>query len=297
MQALENPVDVTRVGVVGAGVMGSGVAQDLARAYEVILIDTSEEILRQARTRIAEGLRLERMFAKAPGPPPPGDALDRITFSTAMGDLAAVQYVIENVTEKWQVKRPVYAAMDAICDPECVFAANTSAIPIAKIASATARPPRVIGIHFMNPAPMTDFVEVIPSESTSRETFDTTAALLRALGKDFIRVGDSAGFVSNRVLMLAINEAVRVVQEGISPAEGVDTVFRRCLNHRMGPLETADLIGLDTVLLTLDVLGEHFGQEKFRPCRLLRQMVASGLLGRKSGRGFYTYPGRGDAPR
>jgi 3-hydroxybutyryl-CoA dehydrogenase len=217
--------------------------------------------------------------------------LARITFDDDLGALATAEFVIENVTESWDVKRPLYGRLDEICAPPCPLAANTSAIPITKIGSATTSPARVLGIHFMNPVPLKRAAEVIRGFHTSDETFASALGLLAQLGVRPIEVGDAPGFVANRVLMLTINEAAFLVHERVATAPDVDDVFTQCFGHPMGPLATADLIGLDTVLLSIEVLQQELGDDKYRPCPLLRSLVSAGLLGRKSGRGFHDYTG------
>lgn len=277
-------------GVVGAGVMGTGVAQALAEAgYEVVLIDSAAEALDRARAAIAQALRFRGLFDKTAPRVDPAAVLQRIDFTTEDGALGRAGFVIENVTEMWSVKQPVYRRLDAVCGRECIFAANTSAIPITRIAGATARPDRVLGMHFMNPVPQIATVEVIRGYHTSEETLEAALALLRVMGKEGIVVNDAPGFVSNRILMLTINEAIWTVQDQVASSESVDRIFKSCFGHKMGPLETADLIGLDTILYSLEVLYESFGDSKFRPCPLLRKMVDAGLHGRKNGRGFYDY--------
>jgi 3-hydroxybutyryl-CoA dehydrogenase len=281
---------INTVGVVGAGVMGGGVAQSLAETgHRVILVDNSQPALDRARAGIFQALRLRGLFDKTAPRVDPAPVLARITATTDYQALADAEFVIENVTESWAVKREVYPQLDAICPPNCVFAADTSAIPITRIAGATGRSDRVIGIHFMNPVPLKETVEVIRGFHTSDETLATALALLGAMGKEGIVVNDMPGFVSNRVLMLTVNEAIWVVQDQVAKAADVDRIFKSCFGHKMGPLETADLIGLDTILLSLEVLYESFNDTKFRPCPLLRKMVDAGLCGRKSGRGFYEY--------
>lgn len=270
--------------------MGTGVAQNLAQTgHTVVLIDRHEAALEKAKENIAQALRFQR-FLKNPAPADkPSEVLARIRMGTDLKTLADAVYVIENVTENWPIKREVYTALEAICPAACVFAANTSAIPITRIASATGRPAQVIGIHFMNPVPQKHVVEVIRGFHTSDATLETTRALLQRMGKTCVVVKDSPGFVSNRVLMLTVNEAIFLLHEQVATAEDVDQIFKSCFGHPMGPLETADLIGLDTILFSLEVLYESFNDPKFRPCPLLRKMVDAGLWGRKNDRGFYTY--------
>lgn len=278
------------VGVVGAGVMGTGVAENLAQsARRVILLDTGEDVLDRAREEIRKNIRFQGLFRKVERKESADQVLERITFSTAYSLLEEADFVIENVPEKWALKREVYEHLDRICPEHCVFAANTSAIPITRLASATRRAERVIGVHFMNPVPMKPMVEMVRGYHTSEETIKITQELLESMGKTAIIVNDSPGFVSNRVLMLTINEAVFVLQEQVATAEDIDRIFKKCFGHKMGPLETADLIGLDTILLSIEVLYESFNDSKFRPCPLLRKMVDAGLFGRKSGQGFYAY--------
>ena len=297
------------IGVIGAGVMGTGVAQDLAQhGRDVVLIDLDDARLARARQEIRAALRMQGLIKQsaapagtsAPAAPagtatPPGTAessgtvLARINFTTDYAQLAAVDFVIENVIEKWPVKERVYKLLDAHCPAGCVFAANTSAISITRIGSATRRPDRVLGMHFMNPVPLKPMVEVIRGFHTSEATLARAQELLALLGKEGIVVNDMPGFVTNRVLMLTINEAIFLVQDQVAPAEDVDRIFRTCFGHKMGPLETGDLIGLDTILYSLEVLYESYSDDKYRPCPLLRKMVDAGLHGRKSGRGFYPY--------
>jgi len=278
------------VGVIGAGVMGSGVAQNLAQTgHHVLLLDLSETILEKAKQEIQNNLRFQGFFKRETSSDNSEDVLARIKFTTDISVLRAAEFAIENVTEKWKIKREVYTQIDAICPPSIVFAANTSAIPITQIASATKRASQVIGTHFMNPVPMKSMVEVIRGDRTSDETIATTKTLLTQMGKDCIVVNDAPGFVSNRVLMLTINEAIFLLQDRVASVEDVDRIFKTCFGHKMGPLETADLIGLDTILLSIEVLYESFNDSKYRPCPLLKQMVYAGRYGRKSGQGFYTY--------
>lgn len=279
---------MTVIGVVGAGVMGVGVAQNLAQTgHDVVLVDRDEAILTQALATIERNCRMSRLMG---GPALDAEAvLARITTGIGAEAVAKAEIVIENVTENWEIKREVYEALDAACAPDTVFIVNTSAIPITRVAAVTRRPAQVVGVHFMNPVPAKPAVELIPGVHTSAETVERTRDLLRAMGKKAIDVKDSCGFVSNRVLMLTVNEAAYLVYEGVATAESVDEVFRSCFGHPMGPLETADLIGVDTILYSVEVLYEHYSDSKYRPCPLLRQMTDAGLHGRKTGRGFYTY--------
>jgi len=282
-------MEFTTVGVVGAGVMGVGVAQNLAQTgHRVVLVDLSDEILDNARRELSTGLRACALLNKGAGADP-AQVFGRIEFTTDYELLAKADFVVENVTEDWAVKRPLYGELDAICPPGVPFGVNTSAIPVTRVGAATTRPDRVIGVHFMNPAPLKPTVELIRGLHTSDETLARTRSLLDGVGKRHVLVADSPGFVTNRVLMLTINEAVFLLHEGVSTAADVDRLFKECFGHAMGPLETADLIGLDTVLLSLQVLHEGFGDSKYRPCPLLVKYVEAGWLGRKTGRGFYDY--------
>ena len=277
------------IGVIGAGVMGVGLAQALAQSgLRTLLIDISDFILESALGQIRNGVRLARLLQKNLRGSLE-EILGHIQVSADYAVLREADFVIENVTEQVGVKTEVYRRLDAVCPPRCIFAANTSAIPITRIAAMTSRPAQVLGMHFMNPVSLKTAVEVIRGYHTSEETITTATRLLALMGKKAILVGDSPGFVSNRVLMLTINEAILLVQEKVATPEVVDEIFRSCFEHKMGPLETADLIGLDTILLSLEVLYNEFKDCKFRPCPLLSQMVNAGLRGRKCGRGFYSY--------
>jgi 3-hydroxybutyryl-CoA dehydrogenase len=276
------------IGVVGAGVMGIGVAQNLAQCgHEVVLVDKDEEILTAARAAIIRNCRMSRLMG---GPALDADAImARITTAVGVAAVAKAEAVIENVTENWEIKRAVHAELDEVLAPDAVVIVNTSAIPITKVASVGSHPERVVGVHFMNPVPAKPVVELIPGFHTSPQTVERTRELLHGIGKKAVDVKDSSGFVSNRVLMLTVNEAAYLVHEGVATAESVDEVFRGCFGHPMGPLETADLIGVDTILYSVEVLYEHYADSKYRPCPLLKQMTDAGLHGRKTGRGFYTY--------
>ncbi|MET8978882.1 FAD-dependent oxidoreductase [Streptomyces sp. NPDC004539] len=279
---------MTNVAVVGAGVMGIGVAQNLAQSgHTVTLVDRDQETVDRAIARIGLNCRMSAMLG---GPEIDSDAvLARITGGTGLALLADAEVVIENITENWDLKSELYPRLDAAAPPDAVFVANTSAIPITRIASLTKRPAQVVGVHFMNPVPMKKAVELIPGHHTSEESLKKVRELLDSMGKKAIDVNDASGFVSNRVLMLTVNEAAYLVYEGVATAETVDEVFRSCFGHPMGPLETADLIGVDTILYSVEVLHEHFADSKYRPCPLLKKMTDAGLHGRKTGEGFYRY--------
>jgi 3-hydroxybutyryl-CoA dehydrogenase len=283
-------MEIRTVGVVGAGVMGVGVGQNLAQTgHQVILVDVADAVLAHARDEIRKSVRFQGMFQKGTKTESADTVLGRITFTTDLGALAAADFVVENTPEKWDIKKEVYPQLDAVCPEHAVFAANTSCISVTRIGAVTKRPDRIVGMHFMNPVPLKPIVEVIRGHHTTEQTLDTARQFLRQMGKDCIVVNDSPGFVSNRVLMLTINEAVFVVQDGVATAEQVDQLFKTCFGHKMGPLETADLIGLDTILFSIEVLHESFADSKYRPCPLLKKMVDAGLHGRKNGKGFYDY--------
>jgi len=270
--------------------MGSGVAQNLAQTgTHVLLLDVNESILEKAKLEIKRNIQLQRMFKKKDDAATTKDPLSLITTTTDYRALNEVDFVIENVTENWEIKRQVFKQLEANCRRETIFSSNTSAIPITRLGSVTERPSKLIGTHFMNPVPLKPVVEVIRGFHTSTETVQATLDLLAGMGKEGVLVNDSPGFVSNRVLMLTVNEAIFLLQDQVATAEDVDRIFRLCFGHKMGPLETADLIGLDTILYSLEVLYENFNDPKFRPSPLLRKLVNAGLFGRKSGRGFYSY--------
>jgi 3-hydroxybutyryl-CoA dehydrogenase len=294
--AMESKV-INYVGVVGAGVMGAGVAQNLAATgHRVVLVDVSPAALERAQTEIRNGLRFQRLWQKEPQAEPAATVLARLQPATDLTALAAVDFVIENVPEKWHVKREVYARLDEVCREDAPIAANTSAIPITRIGALSRHPQRVLGMHFMNPVPQKPAVEMIRGHHTSEATLAAAHQLLRQMGKEGIVVNDSPGFVSNRVLMLTINEAIFLVQEKVATPEQIDQLFRSCFGHPMGPLATADLIGLDTILDSIVVLHDAFGDSKYRACPLLQKMVDAGLLGRKNGKGFFDYSGAAPSP-
>jgi len=279
---------LSKVGVVGAGVMGVGVAQVCAQAgHPVTLVDVGAQQLQRARKLIERQVRIDHMMGRSAGAD--GDPAARIRYETGLQVLEACDLVVENAPERVEVKRPIYEGLDEHCAPGCVLIANTSAIPIAKLASYTSRPAQVIGVHFMNPVPLRPTVEVVRAEKTSDEVVDFTCRFLESIGKRFVLVNDGPGFVSNRVLMLTINEAIRALEDGVADAESIDRIFCECFGHTMGPLATADLIGLDTIESTLDVLESEFGDPRFHPAARLSDTVRRGHLGRKTRRGFFDY--------
>ncbi|MBV9790646.1 MAG: NAD(P)-binding domain-containing protein [Chloroflexi bacterium] len=281
---------IQTVGVIGAGVMGRGLAQALAQTnHQVVLVDVVESALEQAIEDIQKNLRFSAFFQPAAEEIQPAELIARITPTTDYTALQDVDFVIENATERWEVKQPIYQQIDTICRADCIFAVNTSAISITRLAGQTKRPAQVLGMHFMNPVPLKPMVEMIRAFHTSDATIATAKTLLAQMGKDGIVVNDAAGFVTNRVMMLTVNEAIFLLYEQVATASEIDRLFKTCFGHAMGPLETADLIGLDTVLLSLEVLYDSFADSKYRPCPLLKKLVDAGLYGRKSGRGFYTY--------
>ncbi len=276
------------LGVVGAGVMGTGVAQRFAQyGYDIRLIDISKERLENARADIDRNIRIfnmthtDRLDA--------GEILGRISVGVDYAALEDADYIVENVPEIISLKKEVYAKISGFCGKVSVIMANTSCIPITKLASFTDRPDSVIGVHFMNPVPVKRFVEVIRGVHTSQQTEDAVRALLGSAGFGCTCVNDGAGFVSNRLSHIFMNEAANIVMEGIATAEQVDQIFKEGFNHAMGPLHTADLIGLDTVRDSLAVLYECYQDPKYRCSPLLQKMVDAALLGCKSGKGFFEY--------
>ena len=270
--------------------MGSGVAQTCAEfGLPTTLIDQSDADLEAARQRIREGVRASNFTRPREDRVKATALLEKICFSTDLEDVADCDIVIENITEKWDLKAAVYERLKALCPPDTLFLINTSVFPITKVGLALERPQNVVGVHFMNPVRMKATAEVIRGNNSSSSSVDRTLAFLESIGKDGIVVNDAPGFVSNRVLMLTINEAIYTVHEGTADARSVDAVFKRCFGHPMGPLETGDLIGLDTILYSLEGLHNELKDPKFMPCPLLQEMVDAGQHGRKSGQGFYTY--------
>jgi 3-hydroxybutyryl-CoA dehydrogenase len=283
---------VKTVAVLGAGTMGNGIAHVFARCgYRVILRDVERRFLDRGLETISKNLdrEIRKGIVLAAEKDP---ILGRINPVLNMEAISNVDFAVEAVPEQLELKRQILAEADRLLAPEAILATNTSSISITTLAAATQRPDRCIGMHFMNPVPVMPLVEVIRALQTSDDTFETTMKLCEKLEKKPVAVTDSPGFVSNRVLMPLINEAAFCVMEGVAAPESVDAVMRLGMNHPMGPLELADFIGLDVCLDIMEVLFSGFGDSKFRPCPLLKKMVSAGWLGKKSGRGFYTYSGK-----
>jgi 3-hydroxybutyryl-CoA dehydrogenase len=282
-------MEIKTVGVVGGGTMGNGIAHVAARSgVKVVLHDVERQQLDKAVATIAGNLDREVAKNKITADDKSA-ALARIFAATDAAALAQADFIIEAVIEDFEVKSKVFQNLDAIARPGVILASNTSSISITRIASRTKRPDRVIGMHFMNPVPVMTLVEIVRGLATSGETYETTKRLAEFFGKMPVEVNDYPGFVSNRVLMPMINEAIYCVMEGVGTAEAVDSVMKLGMNHPMGPLALADLIGLDVCLDIMEVLHTGLGDSKYRPCPLLRKMVDAGHLGRKSGQGFYEY--------
>ncbi len=282
-------MEIKTFGVVGAGQMGNGIAQVAAMSgLQVIMNDISSDLVERGMQTITK--MLARSVEK--GKMTDADktaALGRIQTSTDIGDLAAADFVVEAATEKEDIKFQIFRKLDGACAPHVILSTNTSSIPIGRIAACTQRPDKVIGMHFMNPVPLMKLVEVIRGIATSQETFQTTWDLALKFDKTPAEANDFPGFIANRILMPMINEAVYCLFHGVGTRENIDTVMKLGMNHPMGPLALADLIGLDTCLAIMETLYDGFKDSKYRPCPLLRKYVEAGWLGRKSGRGFYEY--------
>jgi 3-hydroxybutyryl-CoA dehydrogenase len=281
---------IRKVCVVGAGVMGSGIAQVFAQAgYDVVMVDVAEEFLQKGMSSIRANL--ERAVAKGKMSKEEAEAvLGRIETTLDLEKAGGeADFVVEAVVEKMNVKREVFSRLDRACKSHTILASNTSTLSITEMASVTQRPDRVAGMHFFNPAPIMRLVEVIAGAETSQETLSTVKALAEKLGKTPVEVKESPGFVVNRLLTLMLNEACFLLMENIARPEDIDTAMKLGCNHPMGPFELMDLVGLDIVLAIAETLYQETGDPKFRPSPLLRKMVRAGLLGRKTGRGFYTY--------
>jgi len=280
---------IQKVGVVGAGTMGNGIAHGFARGgHDVILCDVEQEILDRALATIAANLDRELAKTKITAAEKT-DALGRIATTTNRSALAGCDFVVEAASERMEIKAELFRELDRMCRPEVILASNTSSISITKLAAVTRRPENVIGMHFFNPVPVMKLVEVVRGLATSDATFEIVRDLAVRLGKSPVEVNDAPGFVSNRVLMPLLNEAMFAVMEGVATPAAVDEVFKLGMNHPMGPLTLADFIGLDVCLDIMRVMHNGLGDPKYRPCPLLVKMVDAGRLGKKSGQGFYKY--------
>jgi len=282
-------MDIRRIGVIGAGTMGNGIAQAFAQSgFEVRLIDAVPPALDRATATIEKSLGkfVEKGNLTAANR---DAAVARLSTGTDVAALADVDYIVEAIVEDAAAKRELFGRLDAITRPDVILSSNTSSISITTLGAATKRPDKVLGMHFMNPVPLMTLVELIRGQATSAESMQLASGLCIQLGKTAVEAADYPGFIANRILMPMINEAVYALMEGVGTAEAIDTVMKLGMNHPMGPLTLADFIGLDVCLAILQVLHDGLGDPKYRPCPLLRRMVAAGHLGRKSGRGFYAY--------
>jgi len=283
-------MQIRKVGVVGAGTMGNGIAQVFAaQGMDVVLCDTAQPILDKALAKIAGSVRKFAEKAGKDGAAAEQEVRARIRCTTDLEAMKDRDLAIEAVVEDLGVKRAIFQRLDAVCPPAAILASNTSSISITVIAATTKRPSQVIGMHFMNPVPIMKLIEIIRGHLTSEETARTIVEASKALGKVPVEANDYPGFVANRILLPMINEAAFALMEGVATREAIDEVMKLGCNHPMGPLALADFIGLDVCVAILDVLHEGLGDDKYRACPLLRRMVAAGLLGRKSGRGFFEY--------
>lgn len=282
-------MDIKTIGVLGAGQMGNGIAQVAAHSgFGVVMSDIGDSFIQKGLTTISKNLN--RMVEKGKIPPQKKDEImGKIKGTIRIQDMTDVDFVVEAATENESLKLSIFKELDQICRKEIILSSNTSSIPITKIASATQRPSQVIGMHFINPVPVMQLVEIIRGLHTSQETFNVVKSLAEKMGKTPVEANDFPGFISNRILMTMINEAIYALYEGVGTPEAIDTVMKLGANHPMGPLATADLVGLDTCLAIMETIYKGFGDSKYRPCPLLKKYVDAGYLGRKTGRGFYTY--------
>jgi 3-hydroxybutyryl-CoA dehydrogenase len=280
---------IKTVGVIGAGTMGNGIAQVFAQSgFTVKLHDASEAAISRAQATIEKSLA--KFVDKGKLSAADRDAaLGRLTAAPTLDDLGGVDYVVEAIFENLDAKRQLLRRLDQIARPEVILGTNTSSISITTLGAATSRPDKVLGMHFMNPVPLMSLVELVRGQATSDASMQVATELCNSLGKTPVQAADYPGFIANRILMPMINEAIFTLMEGVGTAEAIDTVMKLGMNHPMGPLALADLIGLDVCLAILEVLHDGIGDPKYRPCPLLRRMVAAGHLGRKTGRGFYSY--------
>lgn len=280
-----------KVGVIGTGNIGIGAATDLIlHGIDTVLVDISEKQLEKAKSEILKNIRFAPLLLKDSPKLSKEEAEKRLKLTLDINEVAQCEFIVENVYEDWKVKEKVYKQLDEIAPTEVCFGCNTSCISITKVGSVTKRPDKIVGIHLMNPVYLKPTVEVIRGFHTSEDTIAKLNSLFKQLNKNSIVVNDMPGFVSNRISHLFMNEAAFVFQDQVAPAADIDNIFKKCFGHTMGPLETADLIGLDTVMHSLDVLYDSYQDPKFRCCPLLRKMVYAGNLGRKTGKGFYDYP-------